>query len=60
MRGGLLPTLKGILGQGIMVMGRGYAHLAPGHSRGEMERIAKTGTGAQAGRNGVESAPGSS
>ena len=45
MRGGLLPTLKGILGHGSMVMVLGYAHLAPGHSRGEMERIAKPGTG---------------
>jgi integrase len=41
MRGGSLQSLKEILGHGSMAMTLRYAHLAPEHVRGEMERTAK-------------------
>jgi integrase len=40
MRGGSLQALKEILGHGSMAMTVRYAHLAPEHVRGEMERTA--------------------
>jgi integrase len=40
MRGGSLQSLKEILGHGSMAMTLRYAHLAPEHVRGEMERTA--------------------
>jgi site-specific recombinase XerD len=42
MRGGSLQSLKEILGHGSMAMTLRYAHLAPEHVRGEMERTART------------------
>jgi integrase len=41
MRGGSLQSLKEILGHGSMAMTLRYAHLAPEHVRGEMERTAR-------------------
>jgi integrase len=41
MRGGSLQSLKEILGHSSMAMTLRYAHLAPEHVRGEMERTAR-------------------
>ncbi len=46
MRGGSLQSLKETLGHGSMAMTLRYAHLAPEHVRGEMERTA-SGAGDQ-------------
>jgi site-specific recombinase XerD len=45
-RGGSLQSLKEILGHGSMAMTLRYAHLAPEHVRGEMERTARAGESA--------------